>query len=247
MESKPGAPDMHQRTLGQTLSRIAVQAVPETIDLWPGISGELAAREPQRRPRSGVRAGRARAAFVVASAMALALVGVVVVQSLLPGQLTTTQAADLARNDPQVAAILRGDVSIATVTSVVDDVATVVVTGTHGQAVTVSVDLRDRIVTKVEQGPQLSPELTAKAITLVRTDPRTSALLDRGATTGRITPIFVTAETVDPSSGAHAQVNQTWAQVPLDLDGQEWIAAVDLVQGKVDQLLDPQGTQVPTP
>ncbi len=238
---------MHEQILGQTLATIAVQAIPETTDLWPRISAEVATRGQRLPAGSTARRGRARPAFVVAAAVTLALVAVVVVQTVLPGQLSTTQAADLARNDPQVTAILRGDVSIATVTSVVDDVATVVVTGTHGQAVTVNVDLRNRAVTKVYQGPQLSAELSAKAITLVKADPRTSALLGRGATIGRITPVFVTAETVDPATGVHAQISQTWAQVPLDVDSTEWIATVDLVQGRIDQLLDPHGTQVTAP
>jgi hypothetical protein len=134
-----------------------------------------------------------------------------------------------------------------TVTSVVNDVATVVVQDSHGQAVTVSVDLAQRIVTKVYQGPQLSPALTAAALAVVRADPRTSALLGRGATIGSITPVFVTGELSSPMPGGSKEVTETWAQVPLELGGQEWIATVNLPGAKIDQLLDPQGQQVPLP
>ena len=102
-------------------------------------------------------------------------------------------------------------------------------------------------MTSVYQGPQLSADLTARALSVVRTDPRTSALLARGAALGRIMPIVVTYEAANPTPGAPAQGTETWAQVPLELNGQEWIASVDLPLSKVDQLLDPQGNQVLQP
>jgi hypothetical protein len=106
---------------------------------------------------------------------------------------------------------------------------------------------RSRIVTSVYQGPQLSADLTARALTIVRTDPRTSALLARGATLGRIMPMIVTYEAANPTPGGPAQGTETWAQVPLELNGQEWVAYVDLPLSKIDQLLDPQGNQVLQP
>jgi hypothetical protein len=242
---EPGATDMNAQILRDTLSTIALQAVPATTDLWPGISRQLAGRERPSRLRLGLR--QARPAFLALAAVGLAVVGLLFVQALLPGQLSTAQAADVARSDPQVVAILRGDIAIVTVTSVVNDVATVVVQDSHGQAVTVTVDLRSRIVTNVYQGPQLSRALTAAALAAVRTDPRTSALLERGATVGRIVPIFVTGEAIDPTTGLSKKSTETWAQVPLALDGQEWMAYVNLPAARIDQLVDPQGGQVPLP
>ena len=151
------------------------------------------------------------------------------------------------RGDPQVAALLRGDIAQVTVASVVDDVATVVAKDSHGQAVTVTVDLRSRIVTRVYQGPELSPALAAAALAAVRADHRTSDLLARGATIGRMVPIFVTGQSIDPATGKPADVSQTWAQVPLTLDGREWMAYVDLPSSRIGQLVDPQGNQVPLP
>jgi hypothetical protein len=233
---------MRDHMLRTYLSTVAAQGVPETTDLWPAISRRIADRE--RPARRGL--DRCRVSLAIAAALVL-VIGWALVGPSLFGQSSTALAADIARQDPQVAAILRGDVSTVTVTSVVDEVATVVVQGSQGQEVTVTVDLRSRIVTKVYQGPVLSPDLTALAMTLVRADPRTSALLDRGATTGRIAPIFVTAEAIDPATGLRTENTQTWAQVPLDLDGQEWMAYVDLVQVRIDQLIDPHGSQVSLP
>ena len=238
---------MPAQILHDRLSAIAGEAVPGSTDLWPGISRQLAGHDRPAGRQFGLRMGGPRLAAIALAAAALALVGLVVIQSLVPGQLSTTQAADLARSDPQVAAILRGDIAIVTVTSVVNDVATVVVQDSHGQAVTVSVDLRSRIVTKVYQGPQLSAALTAAALAVVRADPRTSALLARGATFGRITPIYVTGEAIDPVTGATKETTETWAEVPLELDGQEWKAEVNLPGARIDQLIDPQGAQVPPP
>jgi hypothetical protein len=233
---------MRDQMLHTSLSTVAAEAVPDTTDLWPAISRRLADRgRPVRRGLDRRRIGLATTAALVL------VVGWALVGRSLPGQSSTALAADLARHDPQVEAILRGDVSIVTVTSVVDEVATVVVEDSHGQKVTVTVDLRSRIVTKVYQGPQLSPELRARATALVRADPRTSALLDQGAALGPITPIFVTHDAIDPVTGVPTQGTETWAQVPLDLSGQEWVAYVDLVQGRIDQLVDPHGSLVPLP
>jgi hypothetical protein len=238
----PGADAMRDQLLREALSEIAAEAVPATTNLWPGINARLADRTRPARP---VRYQR-RFAFAAVAAL-VAVVGWTLVQLALPGQISTAQAADIVRHDPQVAAILRGDIAIVTVTSVVDEVATVVVKDSRGQEVTATVDLRSRIVTSVYQGPQLSADLTARALAVVRTDPRTSALLARGATLGRIMPMIVTYESTDPTTGKPTQGTQTWAQVPLELNGQEWLAYVDLPLSRIDQLIDPQGNQVLQP
>ena len=126
-------------------------------------------------------------------------------------------------------------------------IATVVVKDSHGTTVTVAVDLRHRIVTSVYSGPQLSAALTQVALDVVHADPRTSALLARGATIGRISPIEVTYQATDPTTGQPSQGTQTWAQVPLQLDGGAWSVYLDLPQARVDQLIDPNGNQVPPP
>lgn len=233
---------MRDQLLREALTNIAAEAVPETTNLWPGIDARLAERT---RPARQARYQR-RFAFAAVAAL-FVVVGWTLLRPALPGQDSSAQAADIVRHDPQVAAILRGDIAIVTVTSVVDEVATVLVKDSHGQQVTATVDLRSRIVTSVYQGPQLSADLTARALTIVRTDPRTSALLARGATLGRITPMIVTYEAANPTPGGPAQGTETWAQVPLELNGQEWVAYVDLPLSKIDQLLDPQGNQVQQP
>ena len=233
---------MHDQALRTSLASIAAEAVPETTNLWPGINARLAERTRPARPARYQR----RLAFAAAAALVV-VVGWTLVRPSLPGQDGSAQATDIARHDPQVAAILRGDIAIVTVTSVVDQVATVLVKDSHGQQVTATVDLRSRIVTSVYQGPQLSADLTARALAIVQTDPRASTLLARGATVGRIMPMIVTYEAANPSPGTPAQGTATWAQVPLELNGQEWVAYVDLPLGRIDQLLDPQGNQVPQP
>jgi hypothetical protein len=233
---------MRDDLLRDTLASIALQALPETTDLWPAISRRLAERARPTR----LRLDRRRVGFAATAAFVV-VVSWTLVQPGLPSQSSTVQAADIARNDPQVAAILRGDIAIVTVTSVVNEMATVVIQDSHGEQVTVAVDLRSRIVTVIYQGPQLSAVLTEQALGLVRADPRTSSLLARGAVLGRIVPILVTSRSIDPTTGAEEESTVTWAQVPLELDGMEWQAYVDLPLGKVDQLVDPQGSQVPMP
>ena len=234
---------MHAEILRQTMSEIASQAVPDSTDLWPGINDVLAARAAAMRPSGRLRLPGTRTARI--AGLAMAFMAVLLIQSLLPGRLSTAQAADVARKDPQVAAILHGDISLVTVTSVVNDVATVVLEGSSGTEVRVAVDLRSRITTVVYQGPQLSAALAASAIDVVRADPRTSALLAEGATLGRIVPIAVDYQSVAPSGGQPTHGTATWAQVPIELGGQEWVAYVDLPSSRIDQLIDPHGNQVP--
>lgn len=233
---------MQEQALRDTLGTIASGAVPETLDLWPAISSRLVDRTHAARRRPDGR----RLGLAVAAALVL-VIGVTLVRPTLFGDSSTAQAAEIARHDPQVEAILRGDIAIVTVTSVVNDIATVEVGDSHGRRVSVTVDLRTRIVTRVYQGPQLSAELTAQALRVVQAYSRTSAILARGATIGRITPIITTYESTDPTTGQPTQGSETWAQVPLELAGQSWMAYVDLPQGRIDQLIDPSGSQVPLP
>jgi len=236
---------MQAEALRQTLSSIAEDAIPRTTDLWPAIAGRITEEPRGSDRRRWLRLPRVR--ILQAAAVAMALAAIVLVQTLMPGQLTAAQAADIARNDPQVAALLRGDIAIVTVTSTANGVATVVVEDSQGQQVTVAVDLRSRIATVVYHGPQLSDELAARALDVVRSDPRTSALLEQGATIGRLMPIQVSFEGTDPVTGEPTQGSETWAQVPLELGGKEWDAYVDLPMGRIDQLVDPQGQQVRMP
>jgi hypothetical protein len=59
--------------------------------------------------------------------------------------------------------------------------------------------------------------------------------------------LVVTYESTDSTTGRPSQRTETWAQVTLELDGEAWVARVDLALGRIDQLLDPQGAEVPLP
>ena len=233
---------MHDQALRASLSRIAVDAIPDATDLWPAISE----RVPDLIERAPSRLGPRRVGLLIAAAM-IAVVAWTFAGPSLTGRLSTAQAADIARHDPQVDAILRGDIALVAVTTVVNDTATVLVQDSRGEQVTVSVDLRSRIVTRVYQGPQLSATMTDRALAVVRRDPRTSALFGRGASVVEILPILVAYERASPAAGTPADGTETWAQVTLELDGQRWVARVDLPLNQIDQLLDPQGTEVPLP
>ncbi len=76
---------------------------------------------------------------------------------------------------------------------------------------------------------------------------RTAYLIVRGATVGGIMPIVVTYEAADPTTGEPSQGTETWAQITLELDGAVWVARVDRPLGRIDQLLDPQGAEMPLP
>lgn len=232
---------MSERMLGKTLGAIAEREVPDDVDLWPAV--ERAVRGRQR----GARA-RALPAAAMVGALALVLVaGVTLISPALLGGSAEAAAIDIARHSPAVAAALSGDIAVVTVTSIVDDIAAVVVRDTSGREVDVNVDLRSRIVTSVYHGPQLSDVLAAQALRVVEADPRTADLLARGASIGRVLPIEVTGSGIDPATGSPVVASETWAQVPLSLDGREWAAYVDLPRSRIDQLIGPDGSQVPLP
>ena len=73
---EPGATDMNAQILRDTLSAIAVQAVPDSTDLWPGISGRFTGQEPSSRLRLGLGLSRVRLA-----AVALVFAGLVLAQA----------------------------------------------------------------------------------------------------------------------------------------------------------------------
>ncbi|MCJ7677169.1 MAG: hypothetical protein MUO35_05555 [Anaerolineales bacterium] len=234
-----------ERLLFDRLQAAASADVPEAVDLWPSIERRLA------EPDSGSkRAPRSRSRFrrLALAGITIAVLGFAVVVGVLPaltGGSPVALAADLARNSPEVAALLRGDIEMVTVVEIVDGAATVVVQDSTGQDITVKVDVKRRIVSAVYHGPQLSDELTLKALRVLRGDPRTRELLEQGASLGRITPILVGSVKVDPQTSETSETSETWAQVPVQLGDATWEAYIDLPQGKIDQLVAPDGSQVP--
>jgi hypothetical protein len=235
-----GASTVSELTLRTMLTTIATEGVPDT-DVWPAVNRGVSRPQP-----GGSSPVRLRTGLVVAAALLL-VAGWTLIRPSVSADITTAQAGELARNDPQVAALLRGDILMTTVTSVVDGAAIVVVTDSFGRQVIVNVDIRSRIVSRVYEGPQLSAPMSQRAIDLVHADPRTSALLIRGATLGQITPVEISFVRASPTDGQSAAGTAIGARVPLDLDGQEWVATLDLTNANLDQLVDPSGRQVTSP
>jgi hypothetical protein len=235
-----GASTVSELTLRTMLTAIATEGVPDA-DVWPAVNRRVSRPQPRRSSPVRLRTG-----LVMAAAL-LVVAGWTLIRPSVSADMSAAQAGDLARNDPQVAALLRGDILMTTVTSVVNDLATVVVTDNYGRQVVVSVDLRSRIVSRVYEGQQLSGPMSQRAIDLVHADPRTSALLIRGATLGQITPVEISFVRASPTDGQSAAGTAIGARVPLDLDGQEWVATLDLTNANVDQLVDPSGRQVTSP
>ena len=184
-----------------------------------------------RRPVWKTALASAFAALLIA-ALALALPS-------LTGQPAEALAADIARSSPEVIAALGGDeVGTVKVVNIEGDMATVIVEGEMGGIVTALVDLHTRAVTEAVGGPQLTDEEKENALNIVTADPRVQELLDKGAIIDMVLPLYVHLGVINQETGEIEEIEETWAQVWIELGNQHWGAQVDLIRGKVVTLTD---------
>ena len=172
----------------------------------------------------------------VASVLALALViGLSLTIPSLSTESVYAQAADIAQNSPQVRAALGdGEVQVVKVIKVVDNKGTVICQGELG-VITTEVDLETKEVTVVSM-PELTEAGEEEAIDIAKADPRVKELLDRGATIGKVSPMYSFGTRVNPETGEIEEFSEELVRVEITLGETIWIAHVDLAEGKVVRL-----------
>ena len=174
---------------------------------------------------------------VLASALAIALIiGLTVGLSSLNGQSSEALAAEIAENSPQVKAALGDEeVQVVKVIMIVDDKGTVICQGELG-IITAEVDLKTKVVTEVVPMPELTEEEKEEAINIARADPKVQELLDKGASIGKVSPMFFFGARVNEETGEIEEFEETLVRVEITLGETIWIAHVDLAEGRVVRL-----------
>ena len=235
-----------QNNLRQALKITAAGATPSPL-AWAGIRERLAEERDRVTTwglaKSKLKGGRAIVVrglvsrqpvwkTAVGGVLAVALIcGLGLGMLSLGGESAYAEAADIARNSPEVQAALGGEVEVLEVVRIADDEGTVLCAGEAGELVAVRVDLVERKVTEVIPMPTLTEAEKVEAVNIAIADPGVRELLDEGASIECATvysfDMIVTNGDVDELSATMAPV------VAIELEGTTWIAAVDLSQGEV--------------
>ena len=172
----------------------------------------------------------------VVSILALALVvGLSLTIPSLSTESVYAQAADIAQNSPQVRAALGdGEVQVVKVIKVVDNKGTVICQGELG-VITTEVDLETKEVTVVSM-PELTEAGEEEAVDIAKADPRVQELLDKGASIGKVSPMYSFGTRVNPETGEIEEFSEELARVEITLGETIWIAHVDLANEEVVRL-----------
>lgn len=185
----------------------------------------------------------------LASSLALILVGAVLGASLyLSSPSPAVLAADIVKKDPGIQQKLSGSGEIIIVrVEVRENMANVVCGRSVGDFIEADVDISGRAVvgTRRFEGlyiPEIPLEAQDNAVKIVRTDPAIRDKLDRGATIGRIFPVFSSISSISIINGSILKISPatTQAVVPVILDGKAWMVQVNLEHEKVEKIIEPQ-------
>jgi hypothetical protein len=162
-------------------------------------------------------------------------------------------AADIVKNDPGIQQKLSGAGEIIIVrVEVRERMATVVCGRSMGDFIEADVDIPERSVvnTKRFEGlfiPEVPLEAQDNAVKIAMADPSVKAMLDKGATIGKVFPIFSSISSVALINGSILKVSPgaTQAVVPIIVSDKVWMVQVNLEQKKVERIIEPQSQSSP--
>lgn len=162
-------------------------------------------------------------------------------------------AADVVRNDPSIQKKLSGSGEIIIVqVEVRDRVAKVVCGRGIGDFIEADVDIAGRtiVTTRRFEGlfmAELDPKAHENAINIALLDSRVKPILAKGATIGRVFPVFSSISSIAISNDNLIKIVPSGyhAIVPLYVDGKAWLVDVDLEQNRIDRIIEPQTLFMP--
>lgn len=202
-----------------------------------------------------------KTALVCMSTVAL-ITGLAIALPLLIGQSPEVLAASIVRNSPEVQAAVVGKpvkadpVTLGSVVvELVDmgliqedgDNVRVLVKGEWGRYAIADVDLGVKEVTRVYKFPEFSDEEKARAIEIAWADPKVQELLDKEGKIDKVIPLA----TGDADGAMSFKLDDEEGEIAVEggrilpaavvvLDGQTWLVFVDLDEGEVIRILDPE-------
>ncbi|MBN1375631.1 MAG: hypothetical protein JXA01_05715 [Dehalococcoidia bacterium] len=185
----------------------------------------------------------------LASSLTLLLIGAVLgVSVYLASPSPAVLAADIVKKDPGIQQKLSGtgDIIIVRV-EVREKVATVVCGRSLGDLIEADVDIPGRVIvsTKRFEGlflPEVPLEAQDSAVRIASGEPSVKAMLDKGATIGRIFPVFTSINNIAIINGNILKVTPatTQAVVPVIMNDKVWMVQVNLEQQKIEKIIEPQ-------
>lgn len=162
-------------------------------------------------------------------------------------------AADVVKKDPVIQQKLSGAGEIIVIqVEVRDRIARVVCGRGMGDFIEADVDINGRTVvtTRRFEGvfmAELAPEANENAINIALLDTRVKPLLVKGATVGRVFPVFSGIAGIAISNNNMVKVTPAayHAIVPIYVDGKTWLVDVDLEAKKIARIIEPQTMFMP--
>lgn len=162
-------------------------------------------------------------------------------------------AADVVKKDPGIQQRLSGAGEIIIVrVDVKDRIASVVCGRGMGDFIEADVDINGRSVvnTKRFEGlfvaelPQAAQDSAAK---IAFADPKVKSMMDKGASVGKIFPIFSAISSITIVNGNLVKVTPSSPQavVPVYFSGKVWLIQVNLEGQRVERIVEPESRVVP--
>ena len=170
------------------------------------------------------------------------IVGAALFAPPLFGPSTEVLAAGIAQNSPEVQRLLGDDSVIVKEVKLVDGVGCVVCEASIGTFVFAEVDLDKKEVVRAERIklPELTEEEKTKAIRIAEAAPEVRRLLYKGASIDKVSPIFGTITLREGENGEMGVETSVTPAVALVLDGEKWVAHVDIGERKVKKISEPR-------
>jgi len=192
--------------------------------------------------------------MALASSLALIMIGAVLGATIyLASPSPAVLAADIVKKDPGIQQKLSGAGEIIIVrVEIRERTATVVCGRSMGDFIEADVDIPGRAIvsTKRFEGlfiPEVPLEAQDSAVKIACTDSSVKSMIDKGATIGRIFPVFSSINNIAIINGNILKVTPatTQAVVPVILDSKVWMVQVNLEQNKVEKIIEPQSKMYP--
>ncbi len=198
-----------------------------------------------RAPAWRAAAASAMALFIIGAAVAL----VVYFSTPSPSAL----AASIVKNDPGIQQKLGGTGEIIIVRVVVKDrIASVVCGRSVGNFIEADVDINGKSVVSTRRYdavfmPELPPDARDSAIKVALADPSVQEMVAQGGLVGRVLPIFSSVSKIALVNGNILEVTPaaTQAVVPILYNGKAWLVEVNLEQGRIEHIIEPQSNLSP--
>jgi len=254
--------ESHRRRL-----RVAVLNADQLLNEQPRVTTLALAKSKVSRGMDTIRRGLVsrqpvwKTSLVCILTVAL-IAGLAIALPLLIGQSPEALAASIVRNSPEVWAALVvkpvevGQVEVHSVAVALvrvelieedGDNVRVLVRGEWGRYVVADVNLGAKEVTRVYKFPEFSDEEKARAIEIARADPKVQELLDKGGTIYKVIPLAIgdadgaISFKLDDEEGEITVENGRIlpAEVIVE-DNQTWLVFVDIDEGEVVRILDPE-------